>query len=75
MKFSDYKLVRSDCTEQDRVDRAADSFYLCEKCGDTIPSMPTQNQGCKCGNIIIDKDYFRLVVEDFSQFKLVRKKL
>lgn len=74
MKSDSYEVVRSDYTEQDRVDRAADLFYLCGKCGDAIPSMPKKNEGCRCGNIFIDKDYFRLVVEDYSIFKVVRKK-
>lgn len=72
MKLKKFLVVRDDYTEKDRVERGADLFYLCGKCGEAIPSIPKDNGGCQCGNIFIDKDYFRLVVEDYSNFKVVR---
>jgi hypothetical protein len=74
MRLKNFFVVRDDYSEKDRVDRGADLFYFCEKCGEAIPSIPKDNGGCQCGNIYIDKDYFRLVVEDYSNFKVIRRK-
>ena len=74
MKLKDYTIVRGDLTEKDSVARGPDLYYLCSKCGDAIPSIPRESSGCKCGNVFIDKEYFRLDVENYTQFKLVRKK-
>jgi hypothetical protein len=38
-----------------------------------IPSQPRDNVGCKCGNIFIDIDYFRLAIKDYSKFQALRK--
>lgn len=69
-----FSVVRDDYTEKDRVERGTDLYYLCGKCGEAIPSIPKNNGGCQCGNVFIDKDYFRLVVEDYSNLMMVRKK-
>jgi hypothetical protein len=46
------------------------TYYRCGKCGSVISSIPHKNIGCECGNIFIDKDYFRLSVEDYSKFEV-----
>jgi hypothetical protein len=74
MKLIKFSVVRGDYTEKDKVERGADLFYLCGKCDEAIPSIPKDNVGCQCGNVFVDKDYFRLVVEDYSNFRVVRKK-
>jgi len=52
--------------------KGRDIYYKCLRCGEVIPSQPDDNVGCKCGNVFIDIDYFRLVVEDYNQFQPVR---
>ena len=53
-------------TDTSQVPRGNDIFYRCNKCGVSIPSVPSGNIGCDCGNVFIDRDYHRLDVEDFE---------
>ncbi len=39
-------------------------YYECLVCGDSIPSLPADNMGCRYGNVFIDIDYGRLVVRN-----------
>jgi hypothetical protein len=55
------------------VPRDDDLYYRCDDCGDQILSVPIDNIGCKCGNIFIDKDYWRLIVADLNKLTVVRK--
>jgi hypothetical protein len=52
--------------------KGRDVYYRCLRCGDMVPSQPKENVGCKCGNVFIDIDYVRLVVENFQEFQRVR---
>lgn len=52
--------------------KGPDIFYRCLRCGVLIPSQPRENTECRCGNIGIDVDYFRLWVDDFEFFQPVR---
>jgi hypothetical protein len=47
-----------------------DMFYECLRCGDILPSAPSDNVQCKCRNIMIDVDYGRIVVQAQQQFKI-----
>jgi hypothetical protein len=58
-------------TDTSQVPRDHNLFYHCKECGDVIPSVPKDNVGCTCGNVIIDKDMHRLSVWDFGQFEVV----
>lgn len=53
--------------------KGKDIYYKCLRCGGIIPSQPTDNVGCKCGNVFIDIDYFRLAIEDYRQFQVLRR--
>ncbi len=57
----------------DQVPKDLNLYYHCKTCGDIIRSVPEDNIGCACGNIFIDKDCWRLVVEDFAAFEVVAK--
>jgi len=59
--------------DTDEAPKGKDIFYRCLRCGDVVPSQPTDNVGCSCGNVFIDIDAFRLLVDDFSQFEAVKK--
>jgi hypothetical protein len=50
-----------------------DIFYRCELCGDHIASAPRDNTWCTCRNHMIDKEYVRRFLDDFSKFTVVRK--
>ena len=54
------------------IPRDHDLFYECSKCGDVIPSIPKDNVGCSCGNVVVDVDYFRVGIRDYSQFRILR---
>lgn len=37
-----------------------------------IPSLPKDNIGCSCGNVFVDVDAFRVSIDDYSQFRILR---
>ena len=49
-----------------------DLSYECSKCGDVIPSIPTDVASCSCRNIVIDTDAGRVSVKDDSQMKIFK---
>lgn len=49
--------------------RAEDVFFECLRCGDILPSMPDDDCGCTCRNMVIDVAYGRLAIEDRNQFR------
>lgn len=55
------------------VPKDHDLFYRCGECGGIIPSTPKDNVGCSCGGVSIDKDMWRLAVEDLKTFAVLRK--
>ena len=71
---AEYNIVGTGYNDTSNIPKEMDILYRCAKCGGMIPSIPNENIGCACGNIFIDKDCWRLVVEDFSKFEVVRKK-
>lgn len=73
MNNAPYEIVADDLSDTSQVPRAHDLFYECGKCGDFISSQPNDSTGCGCGNVFIDTDSIRLLVEDFSAFRVVRK--
>ena len=54
------------------VPKGRDLLYRCELCGAVISSVSEESVACKCRNISIDADYFRLVVRDLSKLSVVR---
>jgi hypothetical protein len=46
-------------------------FYECLKCGDIIPSEPDDSIGCSCGDVFVDVDAFRVMIQDYTQFRLL----
>ncbi len=59
-------------TDASKAPEGRDIRYKCLNCGESIPSQPDDNVGCRCGNVFIDIDYFRLVVKDYELFQPVR---
>jgi hypothetical protein len=47
-------------------------YYQCSKCFSIIPCSPPDNMGCKCGNVFIDVDCFRLDVRDFAHLVVLK---
>lgn len=64
---------RFDNTAQ--VPRGIGLYYRCSRCGKAISSQPTESVGCACGNLFIDVDYHRLVVNDFGAFDLLEREI
>jgi hypothetical protein len=60
-------------TDTSQAKRGKDLYYHCGICGAYIPSQPEDSISCKCANIIIDVEYVRLLVKDFSKFSVVRQ--
>lgn len=46
-----YKSKRITCGLQ--IPRGDNFFYACDLCGDVLPSSPTQNDYCSCGNLFV----------------------
>ena len=49
-----------------------DLAYECLQCGDSLPSQPQENHGCRCGNIFVDVDAGRISVRDDHLVRLFR---
>lgn len=73
-KNSNYDIIKDGLADTSEAPRGKDVFYRCARCGEIIPSVPRDNIGCSCGNVFIDRDYFRLAVEDGTKFQAVRKR-
>ena len=56
-----------------KIPRGKNLYYRCSKCNDMVPSVPGESCGCRCGNVFIDVDWFRLAVEDYSAFEIMIK--
>jgi hypothetical protein len=74
MNKKDFELIGDNYNDISEIPKDRDIFYSCLNCGCIIPSVPRGNIGCGCGNIFIDKDYWRLIVADMEKFNVVRKK-
>lgn len=59
-------------TDESQAPKGSEIYYHCLACDALVPSQPSDNVGCDCGNIFIDIDYFRLAVRDFAHFEPVR---
>ena len=73
MSRGGYQVLMTGLRDTHDAPRDRDIFYRCRLCDGMIPSIPKDNVGCKCGNVFIDIDYFRLAVKDKTQFEAVRK--
>ncbi len=70
---NEYEIVGSGFKSTADVPKDDDLFYRCLDCGGVIPSVPSGNIGCDCGNVFIDKDYWRLIVVDLAKLEVVKK--
>ncbi len=68
-----YKVISTDLDDVSEAQRDSSIFYRCEICGEYVPSQPKDNVKCNCGNIVIDTEYVRLFVKDFSKFTVVQQ--
>lgn len=66
-----YELICDDYRSHP-VPKGHDVYYRCKSCDVSIPSLPSSFVRCKCGNILIDIDVFRMSIEDFTRFEAVR---
>ena len=73
MKLKNYKIVQTNIRNSSDAQKGKDIYYLCKKCNDAISSITRDNIGCECGNVFIDIDCFRLAVEDFDNFQVIKK--
>ena len=73
MSSDEFEVVASGFKRTSDVPKDDDLFYSCTECGSIIPSVPDDNIGCECGNVFIDKDYWRLVVVDLAKMEVVKK--
>ena len=73
MNEHDYVLIGKDFDDTALVPKDDDIFYRCTECGGVISSVPDDNTGCECGNVFIDKDFWRLVVANMKQLEVLRK--
>ena len=73
MNNQQYEVIQENITSTREAKKGKDIFYKCMICDGVIPSQPDDNIGCKCGNVFIDIDYFRLAIRDYSKFQVIRK--
>ena len=68
-----FEVLDQSFTRASELPIGSDVYYLCRVCDKYIPSKPKDNIRCECGNIVIDKDYHRLYVREFSQVSVAKK--
>lgn len=73
MTEEQYNIVGDSYKSTADVPKDYDLFYKCLDCDTIIPSVPDDNIGCECGNVYIDRDYWRLVVVNFKKFVVLKK--
>ena len=71
---NDYELLGNDYEDTATVPKDEGIYYRCTACRTIIPSVPVDNIGCECGNVFIDKDYWRLVVANLKTLEVLRLK-
>jgi hypothetical protein len=74
MSRDEYDVVLSNIKDTNEAPKDKNLYYRCRKCGGVIPSIPRDNIGCECGNVFIDLDFWRLVIEDYSMFEVVKRR-
>ncbi len=57
----------------DHALRGREIFYKCTKCDTIVATAPKDSGGCRCGNIFVDVDAFRIDVDDISSLVVLRK--
>jgi hypothetical protein len=67
-----YEVTGSDYNDSSQVPKDKGLYYRCLRCGDVMPSVPNDNIACKCSNIYIDVDMWRLDIADFSKMEVVK---
>lgn len=70
-----YEVFSCTIRNESDVPRAKNIYYKCTDCGSIVPSDPKGKAitECSCGNIYIDMECFRLVVENYNKFQVLRK--
>ncbi len=67
-----YEVIKRGIADTSEAPKGKGVFYRGTECGELVSSVPKENVGCRCGNIFIDIDYFRLAVRDDSKFEAVK---
>lgn len=74
MDITDYEVVGTGYKDESEIPKDDDLYYRCTRCGGFVPSVPQHSVGCKCGNVFIEYELWRLVIDDFSKMEVVRIK-
>ena len=72
MNHKNYEVIAANITDSNQAPKGKYLFYRCKRCGEVLPSLPKDNVRCDCGNVCIDIDYLRLLINDYSLFEAVR---
>lgn len=73
MSESELRVLMASISDTSEAPRGKNIFYRCRACGGLVPSIPSDNVGCSCGNVFVDVDYHRLAVRDYSAFEAIAK--
>lgn len=53
--------------------KGVDYYYRCEICRVILPSNPDYPCECGCGNIALDPEMFKMGVDDYSKFNVLKR--
>jgi hypothetical protein len=45
-------------------------YYECQRCGDSIASLPRDSTHCSCRNVLIDVDAGRISIQDHAGIRV-----
>lgn len=73
MSQNTFRVIDVAISDESSFPKSDNIYYQCTLCNKMVPSQPDDNVGCECGNIFIDIDYFRLVINDFSSIAVLER--
>jgi hypothetical protein len=53
--------------------RGVDIFYHCLICDEYVDSVSMENANCRCGNVGVDADYYRVAIWDESKTMVAKQ--
>ncbi len=68
-----YHLLDITINDTSQAPKDKNIFYNCKNCGTAICSIPSDNIGCDCGNVYIDKDMFILSIREYKHLEIYKK--
>ena len=71
-KTMTFECLGSDYDFDIKKPKGSHYFYRCENCRVILPSNPDDPCECACGNIALDPEVFKMGVNDYKKFSVLK---